>query len=79
MAIVEGFKAQKLRVLNMSWRYGVSAHECALTWHNGGALPEERKQMARKLFEIEREALRAAIASALFHFRQDGRGARPRR
>jgi subtilisin family serine protease len=63
-ATVEGFKAQKLRVVNMSWRYGVSAHEGALTWHNVGASPEERKQMARKLFEIEREALRAAIASA---------------
>ncbi|KPF52807.1 hypothetical protein D621_10815 [beta proteobacterium AAP51] len=63
-AIVEGFKAQKLRVVNMSWRYGVSAHEGALTWHNVGASPEERKQMARKLFDIEREALRAAIASA---------------
>ena len=63
-AIVEGFKAQQLRVVNMSWRYGVSAHEGALTWHNVGASPEDRKQMARKLFEIEREALRAAIASA---------------
>ena len=63
-AMVEGFQAQKLRVVNMSWRYGVSAHEGALTWHNVGAAPEERKQLARKLFAIEREALRAAIASA---------------
>lgn len=63
-AMVEGFQAQKLRVVNMSWRYGVSAHEGALTWHNVGATPEERKQLARKLFAIEREALRAAIASA---------------
>jgi subtilisin family serine protease len=29
-----------------------------------GATPEERKQLARKLFAIERDALRAAIASA---------------
>ena len=63
-AMVEGFQAQKLRVVNMSWRYGVSSHEGALTWHNVGATPEERKQLARKLFAIEREALRAAIASA---------------
>jgi hypothetical protein len=63
-AMVEGFKAQKLRVVNMSWRYGVASHEGALTWHNVGATPEERKQLARRLFAIERDALREAIASA---------------
>lgn len=63
-AIVESFKQQKVRVVNMSWRYGASAHEGSLTWHNVGASPEERKQMARKLFDIERDALRQAIASA---------------
>jgi subtilisin family serine protease len=63
-AMVDGFKAQRLRVVNMSWRYGATAHEAALTWHNVGASPEERKQIARKLFAIERDALQAAIASA---------------
>jgi hypothetical protein len=63
-AMVEGFKAQKLRVVNMSWRYGAGALEGALTWHNVGASPEERKQLARKLFAIERDGLRDAIASA---------------
>jgi hypothetical protein len=63
-AMVDGFKAQKLRVVNMSWRYGSAAHEAALTWHNAGASPEDRKQLARKLFAIERDALRQAIASA---------------
>lgn len=63
-ALVDGFKQQKLRVVNMSWRYGAAAHEGALAWHNIGKSPEERKQMARALFAIERDALKAAIAGA---------------
>jgi hypothetical protein len=62
--IVQAFKDQKLRVVNMSWRYGASAYEGMLAWHNVGATPEERKQLARRLFAIERDALREAIASA---------------
>ena len=61
---MQAFKDQKLRVVNMSWRYGASAYEGMLAWHNVGASPEERKQMARRLFAIERDALREAIASA---------------
>ena len=62
--IVQSFRDQKLRVVNMSWRYGAAAYEGALAWHNVGATPEERKQLARKLFAIERDALKAAMASA---------------
>ncbi|MFZ4650544.1 MAG: S8 family serine peptidase [Rubrivivax sp.] len=62
--IVQAFKDQKLRVVNMSWRYGASAYEGMLAWHNVGATPDERKQLARRLFTIERDALREAIASA---------------
>jgi len=62
--IVAAFKAQKVRVVNMSWRYGASSYEGALAWHNVGADPQERKELARKLFAIERDALREAIASA---------------
>jgi len=62
--IVQSFKDQNLRVVNMSWRYGASAYEGMLAWHNVGTTPEERKQLARKLFAIERDALREAIASA---------------
>ena len=61
---VAALKAQNVRVVNMSWRYGASAYEGALAWHNVGANPEERKQLARRLFAIERDALREAIASA---------------
>lgn len=47
----------------MSWRYGATAYEGMLAWHNVGSGPEERKQLARKLFAMERDALREAIAS----------------
>ncbi len=62
--IVQSFKDQKLRVVNMSWRYGASVYEGMLAWHNVGATPDERKQLAKRLFAIERDALREAIASA---------------
>jgi subtilisin family serine protease len=62
--VVNAFKADNIRVVNMSWRYGAGAYEGALAWHNVGANPEERKVLARKLFAIERDALRKAIASA---------------
>ena len=62
--IVQSFRDQKLRVVNMSWRYGASRYEGALAWHNVGASPEERKEIARRLFAIERDALREAIAAA---------------
>lgn len=61
---VEAFKAQKVRVVNMSWRYGASAYEGALAWHNVGANPQERKEIARRMFALERDALREAIGSA---------------
>jgi hypothetical protein len=62
--IVRALQAQKVRVVNMSWRYAASGYEGMLAWHNVGATAEERKQIARRLFETEREALRSAIASA---------------
>ncbi|QPF71860.1 S8 family serine peptidase [Roseateles sp. DAIF2] len=63
-SIVEGFKKAGVRVVNMSWRYGPSFHEGALAYHNVGKNPEERKQLALKLFKTERDALNAAIAGA---------------
>lgn len=61
--IVRSFADQQVRVVNMSWRYGATAYEGMLAWHNVGSGPEERKQLARKLFAMERDALREAIAS----------------
>ena len=62
--VVRAFRAERLRVVNMSWRYGAGGYEEALAWHNVGATPDERKALARHLFGIERDALREAIASA---------------
>ncbi|MBP6898542.1 MAG: S8 family serine peptidase [Burkholderiaceae bacterium] len=63
-ATVDSFKAQGVRVVNMSWRYGAAAYEGALAWHNAGKDAAERQQTARRLFGIERDALREAIAGA---------------
>jgi len=62
--MVAGFKKAGVRVVNMSWRYGPSAYEGALMFHNQGGTPEARKAEAARLFKIERDALRAAIAGA---------------
>ncbi|WP_124449529.1 S8 family serine peptidase [Paucibacter sp. KBW04] len=62
--MVEGFKKAGVRVVNMSWRYGPSAYEGALAYHNLGGSPEQRKLEAQRLFKIERDALRSAIAAA---------------
>lgn len=62
--VVRAFRTERLRVVNMSWRYGAGGYEEALAWHNLGATPDERKARARHLFGIERDALREAIASA---------------
>ena len=63
-AAVENFRKAGARVVNMSWRYGPQMYEGALAYHNVGSNPEERKLIAKKLFEIEKRALESAIASA---------------
>ena len=62
--IVDGLKAAKVRVVNMSWRYGPGFYEAALAFHGVGKDAEERKRLAGSLFRIERDALEKAIASA---------------
>jgi subtilisin family serine protease len=63
-ASVEHFKKAGARVVNMSWRYSPQAYEAALAYHNVGKTPEERKQMALRLFDVEKRALEEAIAGA---------------
>jgi len=63
-AIVDGFKAAGVKVVNMSWRYGPGFYEGALAFHGIGKDGEERKKMAQALFKIERDALKAAFESA---------------
>ena len=62
--IVESFKAAHVRVVNMSWRYGPGFFESALAFHGVGKDGEERKKLAQQLFDIERDAMKAAFQSA---------------
>lgn len=64
ISIAKSLKDAGVRVVNMSWRYGPSSHESAMSYHGIGGTPEERKTKAAALFKIERDALNAAIASA---------------
>lgn len=63
-AMVKGFQAAGVRVVNMSWRYGPSDIEGMMTYHNLGGSPEARKKEAQRLFRIESDALKAAIINA---------------
>jgi subtilisin family serine protease len=63
-AAVEHFRKTGARVVNMSWRYGPQVYEGMLAYHNIGKTPEERKQRANALFEVEKKALEQAIAGA---------------
>ncbi len=63
-AAVASFRKAGARVVNMSWRYGPSAYEGALAYHNVGKTPEERKEIANRLFAVEKAALEDAIKGA---------------
>jgi hypothetical protein len=63
-ATVNFFKAQKVRVVNMSWGGDVASIEQALEQCGTGKTPEERKKVARGIFEIQKKALTAAFAGA---------------
>ncbi len=58
------FKQNKVRVVNMSWRYNAAAYEAVLAMYGVGKDEEERKMIANKWFEAERTSLRNAFASA---------------
>lgn len=58
------FKQNKVRVVNMSWRYNSAAYEAVLAMYGVGKDEKERKAIAKKWFEAERKALCDAFASA---------------
>jgi subtilisin family serine protease len=62
--IVDYLKANNVRVVNMSWGGNVAGVERALEMNNVGDTPEERKALARKIFDISRDALYDAFAGA---------------
>ncbi len=61
---VEYFKKNNARVVNMSWSWEPGETEAELKANNVGATDEERRKLARRIFEIRADALRRAIASA---------------
>lgn len=63
-ATVDHFKRHGTRVVNMSWGGSVRAIEADLEQCGVGKSPEERKKLARELFDIGKQALTRAMASA---------------
>ena len=63
-AVVDFFKANGVRVVNMSWGGSVRGLETSLELCGLGGTPAERKALARKYFDRSRGALEAAMASA---------------
>ncbi len=63
-AYVDFFKQQGVRVVNMSWGGSAGAIENELEQCGVGKSPEERKSLARELFEISKKAMTQAMASA---------------
>jgi subtilisin family serine protease len=62
--VVEYFKANNVRIVNMSWGGGLAGIESALEQNNAGGSAEERKALARKIFQIATDGLYKAMASA---------------
>ena len=63
-AYVDFFKARRARVVNMSWGGNVTSIEGELEQCGVGKTPEERKALAREYFDISKNALTKAMASA---------------
>ncbi|HEY0370751.1 MAG TPA: S8 family serine peptidase [Thermoanaerobaculia bacterium] len=61
---VDYFKKNGVRVVNMSWRYNAESIEGSLAVNGQGGDDKQRKELAGKMFKIERDALRDAIAGA---------------
>lgn len=64
MDYVNFFKAHHVRVVNMSWGGDVAGYERQLEQCGIGATAEQRKALARDLFDREASGLKRAIASA---------------
>jgi subtilisin family serine protease len=61
---IEYFRRNGVRVVNMSWGIAPEYYESLLEATQVGADAEERRALARRIFDLEAEGLRAAIASA---------------
>jgi len=61
--VIDYFKQNNVRVVNMSWGGSVADIEGALEANNAGGTPEERKELAREIFEIGKQGLYEAMRS----------------
>jgi subtilisin family serine protease len=61
---IDYFKANGVRVVNMSWGGSLSGYESALELNGIGDSAEERLEMAKEMFEIFNAALYDSIAGA---------------
>ncbi|EAQ99442.1 S8 family serine peptidase [Congregibacter litoralis] len=64
LEVAEYFRSQGVRVVNMSWGGSLRSIEDALEANAAGKTPEERKALAREIFEIGDRALRRAISES---------------
>ncbi len=61
---VRYFRRNGVRLVNMSWGGSLGSVESDLETHGVGDTPEERKALARKIFEIGRNGLKQAMEEA---------------
>jgi hypothetical protein len=61
---VQYFKQHGVRVVNMSWTYGPQEVEGELAANGAGGNAEERRSLARRIYEIKASALHAALKDA---------------
>ncbi|MEP6943362.1 MAG: S8 family serine peptidase [Betaproteobacteria bacterium] len=64
MAYVAFFRRNNVRVVNMSWGGSIKGEENELELCGIGVNADERKRLAREYFDIERDGLAKAFASA---------------
>jgi subtilisin family serine protease len=58
------FRAAGVRVVNMSWGFAPEHLENTLELHNAGGTPEERKVLARRIYDVFADSLRQAFLDA---------------
>ena len=62
--VIDYFKANGVRAVNMSWGGSLRSIEGALEAHNAGGSAQERKKLAREIYTISDTALRKSIRDA---------------
>ncbi|MDH4156134.1 MAG: S8 family serine peptidase [candidate division Zixibacteria bacterium] len=64
LELVDYLKKSGVRVANLSWGGNLASFESALEIHNAGGSADERKALARRIFEIQKQGLYGAIKDA---------------